>query len=41
MSFVLYTVFGSLIRLVIIIVAMSTFNTTSIDRMINLIPANA
>ena len=33
MSFVLYTVFGSLILLVVILVSLLTFKTTSIDVM--------
>lgn len=41
MSFVLYTVFGSLILLIVIIVSMLTFNTTSIDVMIASLPENA
>ena len=41
MSFVLYTVFGSLILLIIILTALLTFQTTSIDVMVAQMPENA
>jgi len=41
MSFVLYTVFGSLILLIVILTGLLTFKTTSIDMMVMQIPEHA
>lgn len=41
MSFILYTVFGSLILLIVIIVSLVTFKTTSVDMMVAVSPENA
>jgi NADH:ubiquinone oxidoreductase subunit 4 (subunit M) len=41
MSFILYTVFGSLILLVVILVMLLSFGTTSIDHILDLAPEHA